>query len=115
MFLAYGDAQQLEAMSPGERDALGSECAASDELLRESGHLLAVLGFQPGRTTTTVRVQNGKLSIADGPMAETREQLIGIFTIEARDLNEAIRVASKMPQARNGPIEVRPIVECDLQ
>lgn len=115
VFLAYGDEQQLCAMSSGERDALGSECVANDEVLRESGHLLAALGLQPGRTTTTVWVRNGKLSITDGPMVETREQLIGIFAIEARDLNEAIRVASKMPQARSGPIEVRPILDLDQQ
>ncbi len=115
VFLAYGDEQQLDAMSTSERDALGNECVANDELLRQSGHLLAVQGLQSGRTVTTVRVQNGKLSITDGPFVEAKEQLIGIFTIDARDLNEAIRVASKMPQARGGPIEVWPLVEFDRQ
>ena len=114
LFLAYGDEQQLDAMSPSERDALGNECLANDEMLRKSGHLLTVEGLQ-SRTATTVRVQNGKVFITDGPFIETKEQILGIFLINARDLNEAIRVASKMPQARGGPIEVRPILEFDEQ
>ena len=115
VLLAYGDEKQLDGMSASERDALGNECLANDEALRKSGHLLAVEGLQSSRTATTVRVQNGKLSITDGPFAATKEQLIGLFFIDARDLNEAIRVASKMPQARGGPIEVRPILEVDQQ
>ncbi len=70
-------------------------------------------GLQGSSTATTVRVQNGKLSVSDGPYAKTKDQLIGIFTITARDLNEAILVAAKMPQARGGPIEVRPILAFD--
>jgi hypothetical protein len=111
IFLAYGDTRHWEAMSSSEREALGSECQANDEALRQSGHLLAVEGLQS--TATTVWVQNGKLSVADGPFAETREQLIGIFIISARDLNEAIQVAAQMPQARGGPIEVWSIQELD--
>ena len=76
-------------------------------------HLIRVGGLQSSSTATTVRVQKGKVSVTDGPFAETKEQLIGIFTIN-RDLNEAIQVASAMPQAR-GPIEVRPILEFDQQ
>ncbi len=113
VLLAYGDEQQLDAMSKSERDALGNACLANDEALRKSGHLLAVEGLQGSSTATTVRVQNGKLSVSDGPYAKTKEQLIGIFTITARDLNEAILVAAKMPQARGGPIEVRPILAFD--
>jgi len=113
VFLAYGDERQLDALSSSEREALGNACLANDEVLRKSGHLLAVEGLQSSRTATTVRVQHGTLSVTDGPFAETKEQLIGIFTIDARDLNEAIQVAAKMPQARGGPIEVRPIVAFD--
>ncbi|MFL5800733.1 MAG: YciI family protein [Roseiflexaceae bacterium] len=113
VFLAYGDERQLDAMSSSEREALGNACLANDEVLRKSGHLLAVEGLQSSRTATTVRVQHGTLSVTDGPFAETKEQLIGIFTIDARDLNEAIQVAAKMPQARGGPIEVRPIMAVD--
>src|SRR4029453_8394013 len=97
-------------MSRGDRDALASACLANDEALRQSGHLLAVEGLQGSGAAITVRVQNGKVRVADGPFVETKEQLIGIFTINARDLNEAIQVAAMMPQARGGPIEVRPIV-----
>jgi hypothetical protein len=113
VFLAYGDEQQRDTMSDSERDALGNECLANDEALRKSGYLLAVEGFQSSSAATTVRVQNGEVSVADGPFAATREQLIGIFTINARDLNEAIQVAAQMPQARGGPIEVRPILALD--
>lgn len=115
LFLAYGDEKQLNAMSACERDALGNACLVNDEALRKSGHLLAVQSLEHSCSATTVRVHNGKVSIANGPVAETKEQLIGIFTINARDLNEAIRVASKMPQARGGSIEVRPILEFDQQ
>jgi len=113
LFLAYADERQWDAMSNSERDALGSECLANDEVLRKSGHLLAVEGLQSGSTATTVRVHNGKVSITDGPYAEMKEQLIGLFFINARDLNEAIQVAAQMPQARGGPIEVRPMVAFD--
>jgi hypothetical protein len=109
VLLAYGDEQQWDAMSSSERDALGNACLDNDEALRKSGHLLAAEGLQSSRSAITVRVQNGKLSVSDGPYAATQEQLIGIFTITARDLNEAIQVAAQMPQARGGPIEVRPI------
>jgi hypothetical protein len=113
LFLAYADEQQLGAMSSCEREALENACLANDEALRKSGHLLVVEGLHSSRSATTVRVQNGKLSLTDGPYAEAKEQLIGIFTINARDLNEAIQVAAQMPQARGGPIEVRPILSFD--
>jgi len=115
LFLAYGDEKRLEAMSTGERDAFENACLANDEMLRKSGHLLAMEGLQSSRTATTVRVRNGKVSVTDGPFVEANEQLIGLFFINARDLNEAIHVASKMPQVRGGPIEVRPMMEFDQQ
>ena len=113
--LAYGDEQQLESMSNSERNALANACLANDEALRRSGHLLTVAGLQGSRSGITVRVRNGKLSVTDGPCAVMKEQLIGIFTINARDLNEAIQLATTMPQARIGPIEVRPIQAFDQQ
>jgi hypothetical protein len=109
VLLAYGDEQQMEAMSRSEREELGHICQESDAAIRESGHLLAVHDLQRSRNAATVRLQNDGLSVSDGPYDETKEQLIGIFTISARDLNEAIQVAASMPQARRGPIEVRPI------
>jgi hypothetical protein len=113
LFLAYGDEKRLEAMSTSERDAFENACRANDEMLQQSGHLLIVEGLQSSRTATTVRVRNGKVSVTDGPFVSTNEQLIGIFSINARDLNEAIHVASTMPQARGGPIEVRPMMGFD--
>jgi hypothetical protein len=115
LFLAYVDERQWDAMTTSEREALRSACLANDEALRKSGHLLAAEGLQSSRAATTVRIQGGKVSLADGPYAESKEQLIGLFTINARDLNEAIQVAATMPQARGGPIEVRPILELDQQ
>jgi hypothetical protein len=100
-------------MPADEREALGNACLANDQALRASGRLLAVEGLQSSRTAITVRLQHGGLSVSDGPYAEAAEQLIGIFTIDARDLNEAIQVAACMPQACAGPIEVRPIMILD--
>ena len=115
LFLAFGDEKWLEALSTSERDSFEDACRANNELLRQSGHLLAMEDLQSSRTATTVRVRNGKVSVTDGPFVSTNEQLIGIFSINARDLNEAIHVASTMPQARGGPIEVRPMLEFDQQ
>jgi hypothetical protein len=113
VFLAYQDRKQWEAMSASERDALENACQANEQNLRQSGHLLAVEGLPSSHAAITVRLVNGTVSLADGPFAEMPGQLIGIFFIHARDLNEAIRVASQMPQARTGPIEVRPVMELD--
>lgn len=105
VFLLYEDEQcSISASDYDHFDA----CAASDELLRKSGHLLAMEGFQPS-TTATVRVLNGDIFVSDSPVAETTMQIIAIFLIAARDLNEAIQIAATMPQARGGPIEVRPV------
>ena len=113
VLLAYGDEQQLNGMSSTEREALRNACRANDAALWQSGHLLAVAGLESSRATTTVRVENNDMSITVGPLTETGEQLIGIFVIAARDLNEAIQVAATMPQARHGPIEVRPLMSLD--
>ena len=80
---------------------------------RESGLLVAAEALQPVDSATTVRVRHGKLSITDGPFAETKEQLAGFYLIEARDLNDAIQVAAKIPPAREGSIEVRPVRELE--
>jgi hypothetical protein len=87
------------------------ECANCGEGLRQSGQLLAAEPLHPVETATTVRVRNGKVSVTDGPFAETKEQLAGFYLIDARDLNEAIQVASKIPPAREGSVEVRPVRE----
>ena len=86
-----------------------SECQVCGDGMRKSGLLVAAEALQPVETATTVRVRNGKLSVTDGPFAETKEQLAGFYLIEARDLNDAIQAASKIPPAREGSIEVRPV------
>jgi hypothetical protein len=111
IFLAYRDEKQWEAMSANERDVLESACRANEQDLQESGRILAVEDLQSSRTAITVQDVNGKVSVTDVPFAETKGQLIRLFFINANDLNEAIQVAAKMPQARRGPIEVKPIVE----
>ncbi|MGQ0749626.1 MAG: YciI family protein [Betaproteobacteria bacterium] len=85
------------------------DCVAYDTEIRNSGHCIASEALQPVHTATTVRMRNGHLSVTDGPFAETKEQLAGFYMIEAKDLNEAIHVASRIPPARVGSIEVRPI------
>jgi hypothetical protein len=85
------------------------ECAGCGESLTKSGYLLAAEALQPVDTATTVRVRNGRVVITDGPFAETKEQLAGFYLIEARDLNDAIQIAAKIPPAREGSVEVRPV------
>jgi hypothetical protein len=85
------------------------ECQACGDGFRKNGTLVAAEALEPIETATTVRVRNGKMSITDGPFAETKEQLAGFYLIEARDLNDAIQVAAKIPPAREGSIEVRPV------
>lgn len=87
------------------------ECAAFAQTIESSGHLLAGQALQGVDTATTVRVRNGKASVMDGPFAETKECLAGFYLIDARDLNEAIQIASRIPPARVGSIEVRPARE----
>ena len=103
--------KKLDALSGSEFDALFREALAYEEELRRSGHFVMAQALQPVQTATTVRIRNGRVSTTDGPFAETREQLGGFFLVDARDLNEAIRVASKIPPARLGCVEVRPIRE----
>ena len=86
-----------------------SECKAYGDGLRTSGHHIAAQALQSVDTATTVRVRNGKVSVTDGPFAETKEQLAGFYLIDAKDLDEAIQLASKIPPARVGSIEVRPV------
>jgi hypothetical protein len=100
--LVYVDEKRLDEL-PDE------DCVEFDSGIRTSGQCLASEALQSVQTATTVRMRNGKLSITDGPFAETKEQLAGFYMIEARDLNEAIQVAAKIPPARVGCIEVRPI------
>jgi hypothetical protein len=102
--LVYGEEKDIQAMTD-------DECMAFDADLRKRGQCLASEALLPVQTATTVRVRNGRVSISDGPFAETKEQLAGFYLIDARDLNDAIQIAGQIPPARVGSIEVRPIRE----
>jgi len=100
--LVYGEEGAMQAMDD-------KRCKSFSDGVRESGHCIASEALEPVATATTVRVRNGRLSVSDGPFAETKEQLAGFYLIEARDLNEAIALAAKIPPAKEGCVEVRPI------
>ena len=100
--LVYGEEKEMGAMTD-------DECMAYDQALRNAGRCLASEALQPVRTAATVRVRNGKVSVMDGPFTETKECLAGFYLIDAADLNAAIQIASQIPPARVGSIEVRPV------
>ncbi len=109
--LIYDDEKQMAAMPKHELEGLMRDYGVFTEGLKAGGQLLASHRLQPIHTASTVRVRNGKVSATDGPYAETKEQLGGFYLIDARDLNDAIQVAAKIPSARLGSVEVRPIWE----
>lgn len=101
----------MEQMPQADADAHYREYAVFTENIRRSGHFVDCNRLLPPDHATTVRVRNGKISTTDGPWVETKEQFGGYYLIEARDLNEAIRVAAKIPGAARGCVEVRPVAE----
>jgi hypothetical protein len=109
--LIYSDEKRIGALSESDSKSFMGEYMAFTEGIRKSGHLLGGERLQPTHTATTIRSRNGKISTTDGPFAETKEQLGGFYLIDAKDLNDAIAVASKIPGTRVGSIEVRPIWE----
>lgn len=109
--LVYANEENLHSLPESPKD---SECHAYAMQAAERGMLLAGQALQPISTAATVRVRDGEASVTDGPFAETKEQLAGFYLIEARDLNEAIAFAEKIPPARVGSIEVRPVRELDV-
>jgi hypothetical protein len=113
--LIYDDEKVMADMPPSEGEAFMGEYFAFTEGIRGSGHYVAGEALHPVSTATTVRIRNGQVSTTDGPFAETKEQLGGFYLIEARDLNEAIQIAGKIPSARTGSIEVRPVVDFSQQ
>lgn len=113
--LIYEDETLWQKMPKAEVDKIYGEYSAFKDRIKKSGHLVGCNPLEPTRTATTVRVRNGTVSTTDGPFTETKEQLGGYFLIEAHDLNDAIQVASKIPSARFGGIEVRPIREVNQQ
>ena len=108
--LIYDEESAWAAMPKSENDSMMSEYFGFTNAIKASGHYVAGEALQPVHTATTVRVRNGKATTTDGPFAETKEQLGGYYLIEATDLNEAIQVASRIPSAKIGGIEIRPIV-----
>ncbi|EPC03057.1 hypothetical protein L861_22370 [Litchfieldella anticariensis FP35 = DSM 16096] len=113
--LIYTDEQKVNAMPPHEVEIVVNECLEHCERLRANGQLIASARLGSVASAATVRTQNGGAFVTDGPFAETKEQLGGFYLIEARDLNEAIRIASHIPPGRLGCVEVRPISDHDLQ
>jgi len=109
MLLMYFD--ENGALTQEQREHCYVESAAFAQKLHESGQFLGASPLQPTSTATSLRQQNGKRLITDGPFAETREQLGGFFLIDARDLDEAIEIASRVPAGRWGTVEIRPLVE----
>ena len=107
--LIYDDEKTMAGMSKAEGDAFMGEYFAFTEGIKKSGHYVGGEALKPVHTATTVRVRNGNMSTTDGPFAETKEQLGGYYLIEAKDLNEALQVAAKIPSAKTGSVEVRPI------
>jgi hypothetical protein len=106
--LVYGEEKKLETVADGE-------CLGWGETLRKSGRYIAAEALQPVRTATTVKVRNGKTIITDGPFTEAKEHVAGFYLVEAADVDEAIQIASQIPPARIGSIEVRPIRELAAQ
>jgi len=100
-----------ETMSESDRKASMDEFFAYHEDLRKNGHIIGGQGLQSAQNAATLRFQNGKVSITDGPYAETKEQLAGFFILEARDLNHAIQLMSNHPVVKGGPVEIRPIAD----
>ena len=111
--LIFDDEKIWATMPKEQSDAMMGEYFAFTEDVGKSGHMIRGDALQPISTATTVRVRNGKVTTTDGPFAETKEQLGGYYLIEAKDLNEAIQIAAKIPSARIGSIEIRPIQEFD--
>ncbi len=108
MLLIYGDEQ---ALAEPEREQCYRESTQLAHQINEAGQFLATAPLHPTSTATSVRVRDGKRLVTDGPFAETREQLGGYFMIDAKDLDEAIGIAARIPGARSGTVEVRPVIE----
>jgi len=112
--LIYLDESKLAAMPENEMDELNARHLQLNDELVESGHFVEAEALQPASAATCVRVRNGKASLTDGPYAQTKEMVAGFYVVEARDLNEAIQVASRLPSAPLGTVEVRPCRDLEV-
>ncbi len=111
--MIFCDEKTLDALPPGEFQALVNASLDYDEVLRKGKHLLANNALRPVREAVTIRPREGRMMMTDGPFAETREQIGGFILIEAKDREEAIGLASAIPGARLGGVEVRPVRELE--
>jgi len=111
--MIYSDETWWEKASPGEMQQGMAEYNAFTESIKKNGNYVGGEALQPTKTAKSVRVRNGKISTTDGPYVETKEQLGGYYLIKAKDLNDAVQVASRIPGAKHGIVEVRPIMEFD--
>jgi hypothetical protein len=109
--LVYVDPDAMAALSPEQGDRLKDRSIEFDHRLRGEGHLILAQPLQPPGTAVTIRIRDGRLSSTDGPFAETKEHLGGFFLVEARDIEEAVRLAETSPMASMGSIEIRPFLE----
>lgn len=113
-FLIYLEDAKFDAMTQAERDGYVNAQLAYDDDLRGSGHYIESAALKSPQSATSVRAWSGSVTVSDGPFAETKEHLGGLFIVEARDLNDAIQAAGRMPLAKVGTIEIRPIEELEL-
>jgi hypothetical protein len=107
--LVFTDERLLEQMPRERLDELVREHSALDDELKGAGQFVHANALQPAHQAVTVRIRQDRISVTDGPFAETKEQLTGYYLVEARDLNDAIHVAARVPSARMGCVEVRPV------
>jgi hypothetical protein len=112
--LIYADEKELAALPEREMSALNARHLEFNDGLLDSGHFIEAEALQPSAASTCVRVRNGRASLTDGPYAETKEMLAGFYLVEARDLNEAIQIASRIPAAPIGTVEVRPCRDLEV-
>ena len=107
--LIYNDEREMGTMPRPDGEKMMAEYSEFTESIKKSGHYKGGDALQPTTTATTVRVRQSKVSTTDGPFAETKEQLGGFYMIDAKDLNDAIQVAARIPAAKTGSVEVRPV------
>jgi hypothetical protein len=115
MCLIYSDESSWQSRSEEEQNKIGTDYFAFTKSIQDSGNMVAGDALQPTSTATTVRVRNGETLVTDGPFAETKEQLGGYYLIEAKDADEALGIAARIPGASHGSVEVRPVMVFDQE
>jgi len=113
LLMIYRNEAELGKMGPADRKQMTAEYGAYTQSIIQSGHFKAGDGLQPASTATTVRVREGKTLTTDGPFAETREQFAGYYLVEAKDLDTALGIAARIPGAKTGSVEIRPVMVYD--